>query len=159
MDTIPKDEPQPDPATLSLSNQPGASGEKVGFDALRGRKVGDMGFRWATWRNTFSLLAVMVISSSSRTSRSRTGRPSQPSRRRRLRLHPRQLRLPRQRAPAVVTPSRRDQLLPALISARLLSPRSTSTGARRMARSNGSVTLLSVDTARRLCAITACLWR
>lgn len=45
LDTIPKDEPQPDPATLSLSNQPGASGEKVGFDALRGRKVGDMGFR------------------------------------------------------------------------------------------------------------------
>lgn len=42
---MPKDEAQPDPATLNLSNQPGAGGEKVSFDALRGRKVGDMGFR------------------------------------------------------------------------------------------------------------------
>jgi hypothetical protein len=45
LDTIPKDEDKPDPASLQLSNQPGGNGEKVGMDALRGRKVGDMGFR------------------------------------------------------------------------------------------------------------------
>jgi hypothetical protein len=33
-----------DPASLTLSNQPGANGERVGMDALRGRQVGDMGF-------------------------------------------------------------------------------------------------------------------
>lgn len=43
--TVPKNEPQPDPETVALSNQPGASGEKVTFAALQGRKVGDMGFR------------------------------------------------------------------------------------------------------------------
>lgn len=42
---MPKNEPQPDPDTVALSNQPGASGEKVTLVALRGRKVGDMGFR------------------------------------------------------------------------------------------------------------------
>ncbi|KAK4683809.1 nuclear protein localization protein 4, partial [Tremellales sp. Uapishka_1] len=41
--TIPSSE-APDPATLRLSNQPGASGESVPFDALAGRSVGDMGF-------------------------------------------------------------------------------------------------------------------
>jgi nuclear protein localization family protein 4 len=33
-----------DPSSLKLSNQPGEKGELVAFDALRGRKVGDMGF-------------------------------------------------------------------------------------------------------------------
>ncbi|EIW72439.1 hypothetical protein TREMEDRAFT_58601 [Tremella mesenterica DSM 1558] len=42
--TIPKSDPQPDPSTLRLSNQPGSSGELVPFQALIGRKVGDMGF-------------------------------------------------------------------------------------------------------------------
>lgn len=36
---------KPDPSTLTLSNQPGAGGERLGLDALVGRKVGDMGFR------------------------------------------------------------------------------------------------------------------
>lgn len=43
--TIPATDPQPDPSTLRLSNQPGAGGEAVSFEALKGRKVGDMGFR------------------------------------------------------------------------------------------------------------------
>jgi nuclear protein localization family protein 4 len=42
---VPKNEAQPDPNTVTLSNQPGASGEKVTLAALQGRKVGDMGFR------------------------------------------------------------------------------------------------------------------
>jgi nuclear protein localization family protein 4 len=45
LDTVPKNEAQPDPNTVTLSNQPGASGEKVTLAALQGRKVGDMGFR------------------------------------------------------------------------------------------------------------------
>lgn len=46
LDSIPKSErDEIDPTTLRLSNQPGTSGESVPFDALQGRKVGDMGFR------------------------------------------------------------------------------------------------------------------
>ena len=45
---LPKDDVPPDPSTLRLSNQPGNSGETVPFDALVGRKVGDMGFRYVT---------------------------------------------------------------------------------------------------------------
>ncbi|WVQ62138.1 nuclear protein localization protein 4 [Kwoniella botswanensis] len=44
LDSIPKSDEQPDPSTLKLSNQPGASGESVPFSALVGRTVGDMGF-------------------------------------------------------------------------------------------------------------------
>ncbi|WVN85392.1 nuclear protein localization protein 4 [Cryptococcus depauperatus CBS 7841] len=44
IDTIPKSDPPPDLATLSLSNQPGAGGETVSFEALKGRSIGDMGF-------------------------------------------------------------------------------------------------------------------
>ncbi|KIR37157.1 nuclear protein localization protein 4 [Cryptococcus deuterogattii MMRL2647] len=44
LNTIPRSDPQPDPATLALSNQPGAGGESVPFQALNGRTVGDMGF-------------------------------------------------------------------------------------------------------------------
>ncbi|KIR82129.1 nuclear protein localization protein 4 [Cryptococcus gattii EJB2] len=44
LNTIPRSDPQPDPATLALSNQPGAGGESVPFQALGGRTVGDMGF-------------------------------------------------------------------------------------------------------------------
>lgn len=47
LNTIPAADPQPDPATLALSNQPGAAGESVPFHALSGRTVGDMGFRYA----------------------------------------------------------------------------------------------------------------
>lgn len=46
LDTIPKSDPQPDPKTLKLSNHPGSNGEAVAFEALVGRKVGDMGFRY-----------------------------------------------------------------------------------------------------------------
>ncbi|ORY23223.1 NPL4 family, putative zinc binding region-domain-containing protein [Naematelia encephala] len=42
--TIPASDPKPDPATLTLSNQPGSSGEQVPFAALVGRTVSDMGF-------------------------------------------------------------------------------------------------------------------
>jgi nuclear protein localization family protein 4 len=46
LDSIPKSErDEIDPNTLRLSNQPETSGESVPFDALQGRKVGDMGFR------------------------------------------------------------------------------------------------------------------
>jgi hypothetical protein len=43
--TIPASDPRPDLSTLKLSNQPGSSSEAVPFEALKGRKVGDMGFR------------------------------------------------------------------------------------------------------------------
>jgi nuclear protein localization family protein 4 len=46
LDNIPKAErDEIDRTSLRLSNQPGSSGECVHFDALKGRKVGDMGFR------------------------------------------------------------------------------------------------------------------
>ncbi|KAL1410637.1 nuclear protein localization protein 4 [Vanrija albida] len=44
LETIPKSEPQPDLSTVALSNQPGIAAEKVTLDALKGRKVSDMGF-------------------------------------------------------------------------------------------------------------------
>ncbi|BEI83557.1 hypothetical protein CcaverHIS002_0401610 [Cutaneotrichosporon cavernicola] len=44
LESVPKNEAQPDPNTVMLSNQPGANGEKVSLAALQGRKVGDMGF-------------------------------------------------------------------------------------------------------------------
>lgn len=44
LDALPKSEGPIDPASVKLSNAPGESGEKVTMDALRGRKVGDMGF-------------------------------------------------------------------------------------------------------------------
>ena len=53
--TIPSSEAQPDPSTLKLSNQPGPNGESVPFDALKGRKVGDMGFRWV-WGDPHSIV-------------------------------------------------------------------------------------------------------
>ena len=43
--TLASVDPPIDLSTLRLSNQPGASGESVSFDALVGRKVGDMGFK------------------------------------------------------------------------------------------------------------------
>ncbi len=46
MAALPKDEAPPDASTLRLSNQPGSSGESVPLEALVGRKVGDMGFRY-----------------------------------------------------------------------------------------------------------------
>lgn len=45
LDGIPKSEAQPDVATVKLSNQPSSSGESVSLEALKGRTVGDMGFR------------------------------------------------------------------------------------------------------------------
>jgi nuclear protein localization family protein 4 len=42
---IPPSDAQPDLATIRLSNQPTSTAESVGFDALQGRTVGDMGFR------------------------------------------------------------------------------------------------------------------
>lgn len=41
---IPPSDPQPDLATIRLSNQPSSTAESVSFDALKGRTVGDMGF-------------------------------------------------------------------------------------------------------------------
>lgn len=41
---IPSSDPQPDLATIRLSNQPSSTAESVSFDALKGRTVGDMGF-------------------------------------------------------------------------------------------------------------------
>jgi nuclear protein localization family protein 4 len=41
---IPPSDPQPDLATIRLSNQPSSTAESVTFDALKGRTVGDMGF-------------------------------------------------------------------------------------------------------------------
>ncbi|CAD6571324.1 MAG: nuclear protein localization protein 4 [Tremellales sp. Tagirdzhanova-0007] len=41
---LPPGDAPPDSSTLRLSNQPGSGGESVSFDALVGRKVGDMGF-------------------------------------------------------------------------------------------------------------------
>jgi nuclear protein localization family protein 4 len=46
LEGIPKSEPQPDVGTVRLSNQPSSSGESVSLEALQGRTVGDMGFRW-----------------------------------------------------------------------------------------------------------------
>jgi len=43
---IPPSDPQPDLATVRLSNQPSSTAESVSFDALKGRTVGDMGFGW-----------------------------------------------------------------------------------------------------------------
>lgn len=56
LNTIPRSDPQPDPATLALSNQPGAGGESVPFQALNGRTVGDMGFRCARSRSVTGIL-------------------------------------------------------------------------------------------------------
>ena len=44
---LPPGDAPPDTSSLRLSNQPGAGGESVPLDALVGRKVGDMGFRYA----------------------------------------------------------------------------------------------------------------
>ncbi|KAL7424724.1 nuclear protein localization protein 4 [Cryptotrichosporon argae] len=44
LETVPASDARPDPATVRLSNQPGAGGESVGLDALQGRQVADMGF-------------------------------------------------------------------------------------------------------------------
>jgi nuclear protein localization family protein 4 len=45
MDQLPQaDAATIDRSSLKLSNQPGDKGESVPFDALKGRKVGDMGF-------------------------------------------------------------------------------------------------------------------
>lgn len=44
LDTVPKTE-HPDASTITLSNQPGNRGDKVTLEALKGRKVSDMGFR------------------------------------------------------------------------------------------------------------------
>jgi nuclear protein localization family protein 4 len=41
---IPASDPQPDLATIRLSNEPSSTAESVSFDALKGRTVGDMGF-------------------------------------------------------------------------------------------------------------------
>lgn len=45
LSSIPKSEGPVDPKSVKLSNAPGENGEKVTLEALKGRKVGDMGFR------------------------------------------------------------------------------------------------------------------
>ena len=46
---IPPSDPQPDLATVRLSNQPSSTAESVSFDALKGRTVGDMGFGYVQY--------------------------------------------------------------------------------------------------------------
>ena len=45
LEALPKSEGPIDLSSVKLSNAPGESGEKVSLEALKGRKVGDMGFR------------------------------------------------------------------------------------------------------------------
>lgn len=42
--SIPKSEGAVDISSIMLSNAPGDKGERVSFDALKGRKISDMGF-------------------------------------------------------------------------------------------------------------------
>jgi len=159
LETVPKKDGIPDPNTLKVSNQPGNSGEHVALEQLKGRKVGDMGFRLVSilhggLSQVYKSL-VMVICCSYRTSCRKQTHPHIPLLRLQPRHHTMQVSLIHHIHILVrIRHCRMSYLCRILVTSesRLL----TYTGKDRMARSSGSGIHCYVDTGRRLCAITVC---